>query len=92
MNDLKYALDIVEMMIDRLTRELYSNGSMMGAVNSAYESMTQTEKDNYNIKRKQLNNLIKYKTDLLDAALNEMKTTGAGGKKVTIETGFDFSL
>jgi hypothetical protein len=92
MENLKYALDIVEMMIDRLTRELYSNGSMMGAVNSAYESMTQAEKDNYNIKRKQLNNLIKYKTDLLDAALNEMNTNGASGKKVTIETGFDFSL
>ena len=92
MNDLKYALDIVEMMIDRLTRELYSNGSMMGAVNSAYESMTQAEKDNYNIKRKQLNNLIKYKTDLLDAALEGMKTNGVGNKKVTIETGFDFSL
>lgn len=92
MENLKYTLDIVEMMIDRLTRELYSNGSMMGAVNSAYESMTQTEKDNYNIKRKQLNNLIKYKTDLLDAALEVMNTTGVDGKKVIIETGFDFSL
>ena len=92
MNDLKYALDIVEMMIDRLTRELYSNGSMMGAVNSAYESMTKAEKDNYNIKRKQLNNLIKYKTDLLNAALEQMESTGVGGKNVTIESGFDFSL
>ena len=92
MDNLKYALDIVEMMIDRLTRELYSNDSMMGAVNSAYESMTQAEKDNYNIKRKQLNDLIKYKTDLLDAALEELNTNGVGGKKATIETGFDFSL
>ena len=92
MNDLKYALDIVEMMIDRLSRELYSNGSMMGAVNSAYESMTQTEKDNYNIKRKQLNSLLKYKTDLLDAALTKMSNDGVGDKTVTIETGFDFSL
>lgn len=91
MNDLKYALDIVEMMIDRLTRELYSNGSMMGAVNSAYESMTQTEKDNYDIKRKQLNNLIKYKTDLLDAALAKMES-GVEGKSVTVENNFDFSL
>ena len=91
MNDLKYALDIVEMMIDRLTRELYSNGSMMGAVNSTYESMTQTEKDNYNIKRKQLNNLIKYKTDLLDAALAKMES-GVEGKSVTVENNFDFSL
>ena len=92
MDDLKYALDIVEMMIDRLTRELCSNGSMMGAVNSAYESMSDTEKQNYTLKRKQLNDLITYKTDLLDAALQEMKTTGISGKKVTIETGFDFSL
>lgn len=92
MENLKYTLDIVEMMIDRLTRELYSNGSMMGAVNSAYESMTDTEKQNYKIKRQQLNNLIKYKTELLDAALNEMNTTGVGGKKATIETGFNFSI
>ena len=92
MNDLIYALDIVEMMIDRLSRELYSNGSMMGAVNSAYESMTDEEKQDYKIKRQQLSNFIKYKTDLLDEALNEMSTTGVRGRKVTIEAGFNFSL
>jgi hypothetical protein len=59
MDELKHTLDILEMMIDRISRELYSNGSMMGAVNSAYESMTDEEKQDYKIKRQQLSNFIK---------------------------------
>ena len=68
-NDIKCCLDVCEAMIDRLQRELYSNGSMMGAINSAYESLTEDEKIVYKAKREQLNNLLKYKTELLDYAL-----------------------
>ncbi len=90
--DVKYALDVTEMMIDRLQRELYSNGSMMGAVNSAYEAMTQQEKDNYNIKRKELNKLLAYRTGLLDYTITEMG--GGTGTVPTLENeeNFDFTI
>lgn len=90
--DAKYALDITETMIDRLSRELYSNGSMMGAVNSAYEAMTQTEKENYEIKRKQLNYLLTYRTGLLDYTITEMSGGTGALPTLTKESGFDFSI
>lgn len=80
----KDKLYILEMMIDRLTRELYSNGSMMGAVNSAYEAMSDEEKTNYTIKRKQLSTLVAYKAELLNTALTEIGCD--------VVEGFDFSL
>ena len=90
--DVKYALDITETMIDRLSRELYSNGSMMGAVNSAYEAMTQQEKQNYEIKRKQLNSLLAYRTGLLDYTITEMSGGTGTLPTLTKESGFDFSI
>lgn len=90
--DAKYALDVTEMMIDRLQRELYSNGSMMGAQNSAYEALSQQEKQNYDIKRKELNKLLVYRTGLLDYAITEMGGGTGTVPTLTNESGFNFSL
>ena len=86
-NDIKCCLDVCEAMIDRLQRELYSNSSMMGAVNSAYESLSENEKNIYKAKREQLNNLLKYKTSVLDYALTILSGgSGTEPSGVTIAT------
>lgn len=89
MDDIKNALIVCEMMIDRLQRELLSNGSMLGAVNSSFESMTSDEKAAYNRKRQELTNLLKFKSDLLDAALALMEG-GIQGVTATPVTDFTF--
>ena len=93
-NEAKCCLDICEQMIDRLQREMYSNNSMLGAMNGGYDSMTTEEKDNYELKRKQLNDLLKFRTDMLDFSSNAMKSGSFSGTEpaLTIENGFNFSL
>lgn len=95
MEEYKYALDICEKMIDRLQRELYSNNSMLSAVSSAYDALSTKEQENYKIKRAQLNNLLKFRTQLLDAAMNAMSENGIGDQNpimLGVAEGFDFSL
>lgn len=90
MDEYKFTLDVCERMIDRLQRELYSNGSIMGGVNSSYECMSDTEKQTYSKKRKQLNNLLKYRTEILNCALIEMNNVGVGGKTLDVVEDFTF--
>ena len=93
-NEAKCCLDICEQMIDRLQRELFSNNSMLGATNGGYDSLSPEEKDNYDIKRKQLNDLLKYRTGMLDFVSDAMKSGSFSGSEptLTIEQGFDFSI
>lgn len=91
-NEIKCCLDICESMIDRLQRELYSNNAMLGAVNSAFEKLNEEERAAYKTKRKQLNNLLSYKTKMLDFALNVMKSGEITGTEptLTVEDNFSF--
>ena len=100
--EIEAALSVCERMIDKLQRELYSNNAMLGAMNSAYEALTENDKIIYKAKVQQLGYLITYRIELLNYA----ETTLNGGTpgtepeleiaKYTLPGGteqdFDFSL
>ena len=73
--EIESALSICERMIDKLHRDLYSDNTMMGAVNSTYQSLSEDEKIIHKAKVQQLGYLITYKLELLTYA----ETTLSGG-------------
>ena len=66
--EIEATLSICERMIDKLQRELYSNNAMLGAINSAYEALTENEKIIHKAKIQQLSYLITYRIEVLNYA------------------------
>lgn len=74
MSDTYYSLLTCEKLMDALQSEMLSTAQMMGGLNSAYEAMTDEEKQEYSKKTKQLKNLVACRMTLLDDALNELQS------------------
>lgn len=70
--DTYYSILTCEKLMETIQKDMLGNANMMGGVNSAYEAMSEEEREEYSKKTKQLKNLIQGKMKLLDTALDEL--------------------
>ena len=85
--EIKASLDVCDKMIDALNRKMYSNESIMGMLNDAFERMSEDEKEQYAVNRQQLTKLLDYRSLLLNEAINIMSS---GDIPLTKIDGFSF--
>lgn len=70
--EIKATLDVLDRMIDTLYRRLIPTENLLGGVSEAYEKMSAEEKEEYKTMREQHSNLLAYRKDILNQAMDAM--------------------